>query len=196
MGGFLVDSRKIAVSKPESMPSFYSQISSTISSSNLLTMIHTLDAVSLPACFNCFQYLLAHPGTFALPASHNKIYLTWRPPDTLEETISVSIASRIREAITSKMNHALRAELRRQIDSRCARRARQHDSLTGTSSSIQGAILHPLQDISEDGTDSVAGKHLFPQSISLVAQSSLRSTLKPHLADPHHRRFSSRIGYQ
>lgn len=148
---------------------------------------------SKPACFNCFQYLLAHPGTFALPGSHNKLYLTWRPPDILEENISVTIASKIREAITSKMNHALRAELRRQIDGRYARRPRQHDSLTGTSSSIQGATLHPMQDISEDGSDSVAGKHMFPHLISLVTQLSPRSIHKPHRASRARQSSSSRI---
>jgi hypothetical protein len=119
----------------------------------------------------------------------------WRPPDILEENISVTIASKIREAITSKMNHAFRAELRRQIDGRYARRPRQHDSLTGTSSSIQGTILHPLQEISEDGSDSVAGKHLFSHLIRLVAQSSPRSTPKPHRASRPRRSSSSRNDY-
>ena len=64
-------------------------------------------------------------------------------------------ASRIREVITNRMNSNTRAELRRQINGRCARRLHQYDSVTGTSSSIQGDILQQLADTSQDGSDSV-----------------------------------------
>jgi OTT_1508-like deaminase len=112
---------------------------------------------SKPACYNCFQYILAHPGNFALPACHNKLYLAWRTPDILEENVSAITASKIREAITIKMSSNARAELRRQIDGRCARKPPQYDSVTGTSSSIQGGSLRPLagEDISQDGSDPV-----------------------------------------
>lgn len=110
---------------------------------------------SKPACFNCFQYILAHPGNFALPACHNKLYLAWRTPDIVEDNVPISTASRIREAITTKMNSNIGAELRRQIDGRYAKKAAQYDSVTGTSSSIQsGAILQPPASISEDGEGS------------------------------------------
>ena len=110
---------------------------------------------SKPACFNCFQYILAHPGNFALPACHNKLYLNWRTPDIVEDKVPVSAASRIREAITSKMNSNTSAELRRQIDGRYAKRAAQYDSVTGTSSSIHvDGILQPPASISEDRGDS------------------------------------------
>jgi hypothetical protein len=110
---------------------------------------------SKPACYNCFQYILAHPENFALPACHNKLYLTWRTPDILEDNVSPTTGSRIREGITNKMNSNTRAELRRQIDSRCARKPPQYDSVTGTSSSIQGGALQQFRDLSQDGTDSV-----------------------------------------
>lgn len=110
---------------------------------------------SKPACFNCFQYILAHPGNFVLPACHNKLYLNWRTPDIVEDKMRVSATSRIREAITSKMNSNTRAELRRQIDGRYAKRAAQYDSVTGTSSSIHvDDILQPPASISEDGENS------------------------------------------
>lgn len=109
---------------------------------------------SKPACFNCFQYILAHPGHFVLPACHNKLYLAWRTPDILEKNVPISIAVKIREAITSKINSSIRAELRRQIDGRYPRKAMQHDSVTGTSSSIQGAVLEPPTSEWEDDTDS------------------------------------------
>ena len=109
---------------------------------------------SKPACFNCFQYILARPGNFVLPASHNKLYLAWRTPDILEKNMSVSIATKIREAITSKMNSSIRVELRRQIDGRCARKAMQYDSVTGTSWSIQGSVIKPLTNEPENEEDS------------------------------------------
>jgi hypothetical protein len=69
---------------------------------------------SKPACFHCFQYILAHPGNFVLPACHNKMYLAWRTPDILEENVSISTAIGIREAITRKMISSIRSELRRE----------------------------------------------------------------------------------
>ena len=110
---------------------------------------------SKPACFNCFQYLLAHPGTFVLPACHNKLYLAWRTPDIIEDRVPISTASKIREAITSRMNSNIRSELRRQIDGRYAKMAAQYDSVTGTSSSIQvDRRLQPPASISENEEDS------------------------------------------
>lgn len=98
---------------------------------------------SKPACYNCYQYILAHPGNFILPACHNKLYLAWRSPDIPAKNVSVSDASKIREAITNKMNKSIRAELRRQVDGRCARRPFQFDSVTGISSS-EGSAGRPL----------------------------------------------------
>ncbi|OBT85143.1 hypothetical protein VE02_05607 [Pseudogymnoascus sp. 03VT05] len=122
---------------------------------------------SKPACFNCFQYILAHPGNFALPACHNKLYLAWRTPDIGEDTVPVLTASRIREAITSKMNSNIRAELRRQIDGRYAKKAAQYDSVTGTSSSINvGRILQPPASISEDEGDYMSAQEYLPSGTS------------------------------
>ncbi len=110
---------------------------------------------SKPACFNCFQYILTHPGNFALPACHNKLYLAWRSPDVVDDNVPVEIASKIRETIMSKMNSNIRQELRKQIDGRYARKAAQYDSVTGTSSSIQvGLTLHFPVSTSESGEDS------------------------------------------
>jgi hypothetical protein len=98
---------------------------------------------SKPACFNCFQYLLAHPGNFSLPACHNKLYLSWRTPDIPPQYVSTTDASKIREAIVNKINSSIRAELRRQIDGRYPRRPQQFDSVTGVSSS-QGSSERPF----------------------------------------------------
>ncbi|KAF4630477.1 hypothetical protein G7Y89_g7669 [Cudoniella acicularis] len=111
---------------------------------------------SKPACFNCFQYILAHPGNFVLPACHNKLYLAWRTPDILEENVPLATAIRVREAITNKINSSIRAELRRQIDGRYARKAAQYDSVTGTSSSIRGGVVKSFNNKSEVGEDSIS----------------------------------------
>jgi len=69
--------------------------------------------------------------------------------------VPVEVASRIREAITNKMNSNTRAELRRQIDGRYAKRAAQYDSVTGTNSSIHvDDISQPPASISEDEEES------------------------------------------
>lgn len=110
---------------------------------------------SKPACFNCFHYILAHPGNFILPACHNKLYLAWRTPDIVEDRVPTSTASRIREAITSKMNSNIRSELRRQIDGRYGKKAAQYDSVTGTSSSVQVDFQELIPgSMSEDGEGS------------------------------------------
>ncbi len=71
--------------------------------------------------------------------------------------MSITDAIKIREAITSKMTSSIRAELRRQIDGRYARKAAQYDSVTGTSSSIQGGVVKALTTESGDEEDSKHG---------------------------------------
>lgn len=113
---------------------------------------------SKPACFNCYQYFLAHPSHLILPASHNKLYLAWRTPDILAENVSVTTASKIREEITRKMNSSIRAELRRQIDGKRMSRTRQFDSVTGTISTLE-SVSEPLLDVTADDSNAYFGKH-------------------------------------
>lgn len=53
---------------------------------------------SKPACFGCFHDILSHPFNFSLPACHNKLCLTWRPPDIFADTPSAAVAVKLREA--------------------------------------------------------------------------------------------------
>ncbi|TVY42409.1 hypothetical protein LOCC1_G004017, partial [Lachnellula occidentalis] len=134
---------------------------------------------SKPACFNCFQYLLAHPGNFVLPACHNKLYLTWRTPDILEDHVPVAVASKIRESTTSKMNLNIRMELRKQIDGRYARKAAQYDSVTGTSSSIQVGLVQFRTDMladDENESDYVSAQEDLPRRDELSSHHSSNST--------------------
>ena len=109
---------------------------------------------SKPACFNCFQYILAHPGNFTLPACHNKIYMTWRPPDILKDNALNESACKIRNHIVEKMSSNIRKELREQIDRRCSPKARQFDSVTGTSSSINSTRFRILMERSPGRSES------------------------------------------
>ncbi|KAK8216417.1 hypothetical protein IWZ01DRAFT_480353 [Phyllosticta capitalensis] len=88
---------------------------------------------SKPACYCCALYLQNHPGGFAKPASHQKIYLNWCPPDSAFRDPE---KSRIHQQdILSKMISLLRAEVLRQI-SDCSGPARWHpDSTTGITNS-------------------------------------------------------------
>lgn len=38
---------------------------------------------SKPACYCCYLYIREHPGDFVQPATHQKIYLNWLPPEQL-----------------------------------------------------------------------------------------------------------------
>jgi hypothetical protein len=85
--------------------------------------------------------------------------------------VPVSAASRIREVIMSKMNSNIRAELRRQIDGRYAKKAAQYDSVTGTSSSINvGHILQPPASISEDEEDYTSAQEYLPSRTDSPSQ--------------------------
>jgi hypothetical protein len=108
---------------------------------------------SKPACFGCFHYILSHPFNFSLPACHNKLYLTWRPPDIFADAPSAAVAVKLREQMLSKMTATLRSQLRRQLDGHNPSKKKQFDSTTGTSSSIYAALLQSLteQKDSNDG---------------------------------------------
>jgi hypothetical protein len=83
----------------------------------------------------------------------------------------LSAASKIREAITSKMNFNIRAELKRQIDGRYAKKAAQYDSVTGTSSFINiGRILQPPPSVSEDEEDYTSAQEYLPSRTDSPSQ--------------------------
>jgi hypothetical protein len=105
---------------------------------------------SKPACFGCFHYILSHPFNFSLPACHNKLYLTWRPPDILTGAPSAAVAVKLREHMLSKMTTTLRSQLRRQLNGHNPSKKKQFDSTTGTSSSIYAALLQSLTEQDDD----------------------------------------------
>jgi OTT_1508-like deaminase len=90
---------------------------------------------SKPACYCCYHYICAHPGNFVRPASHNKIYLNWRPPDVVDEDEDGSEAKRQRDIIND-MVKMIRKDVLAQIDSQRGRRPLHPDSTTGITASI------------------------------------------------------------
>jgi OTT_1508-like deaminase len=86
---------------------------------------------SKPACYCCYHYICAHPGNFVRPASHNKVYLNWRPPDVIDDDAGGSAANHQRD-IMNDMLKMIRKDVLAQIKDQRGRRHRaQHDSTTG-----------------------------------------------------------------
>ncbi|KAH7021755.1 hypothetical protein B0J12DRAFT_687231 [Macrophomina phaseolina] len=84
---------------------------------------------SKPACYCCLLYIRNHPGCFVEPASHQKIYLNWRPPDLdLEDKDKAQIHQR---NMLNSMIPVLRKEALHQISERGSPVEWHPDSTTG-----------------------------------------------------------------
>jgi hypothetical protein len=121
---------------------------------------------SKPACFSCFHYILCHPGNYVMPACHNKLYLSWRPPDVLLNTQTAAVAAKVREHILNRMLPAMRSQLRKHLDGRNPTKRIQFDSTTGTSSSLYGTLrlsLDAKSIVNDD--DSCTASHSLISSI-------------------------------
>jgi hypothetical protein len=68
---------------------------------------------SKPACYCCYHYISAHPGNFVRPASHNKTYLAWRPPDIVDDDAE---GMKHRTSIINKMLENIRRDVLEQIE--------------------------------------------------------------------------------
>ncbi|KAK3678161.1 hypothetical protein LTR78_002257 [Recurvomyces mirabilis] len=75
-------------------------------------------ACSKPACFCCYHYICAHPGGFARPDCHNKVYHSWQPPALPSTTSSKlkdeqsrvmnSLVQQVRQAVVEKVSNIRR----------------------------------------------------------------------------------------
>jgi len=90
---------------------------------------------SKPACYCCYHYISAHPGNFVRPASHNKTYLAWRPPDIVDDDAEESAMKRRRDII-NKMLENIRVDVLKQIEKQSGRRHTHPDSTTGITPSV------------------------------------------------------------
>jgi hypothetical protein len=116
---------------------------------------------SKPACYCCYHYICAHPGGFVRPASHNKSYLYWRPPDVADDDLE---GQRRRRDIVNEMLKEIRRSVLEQIEEQGGRRPGQYDSTTGISTSVKEAS-HILSSLVLDDSAGVSRSFAFhPQN--------------------------------
>ena len=98
---------------------------------------------SKPACYCCYHYISVHPGNFAHPASHNKTYLAWRPPDIVGDDVEES-AKKHRRDIMNKVIEIIRTDVLEQIDKKSGSCHMHPDSTTGITPSVAvGGLYGP-----------------------------------------------------
>jgi hypothetical protein len=124
---------------------------------------------SKPACYCCYHYICAHPGNFARPASHNKTYLNWRPPDVVDVDEDGSAATRQRD-IMNDVIKIVRRDVLAQIESKRGRGRPHPDSTTGITASVvvegsrpldsDSLVTPQLSDITEESYFSISSAEL------------------------------------
>jgi hypothetical protein len=93
---------------------------------------------SKPACYCCYHYIVAHPGRFVVPASHNNTYLNWKAPDVYDAGDTVLIKAR--ESILNTLAMRIRNEVEGQILERRGPARWRPDSLTEISTVRVGML--------------------------------------------------------
>jgi hypothetical protein len=107
---------------------------------------------SKPACYLCHMYIAQHPGSYVVPACHNKLYIAWRAPDAFVGDIADRVSA-AQERIILKMIETVRKDLVTEINSRTMRLPYHADSTTGITSTLDSAHSHRkvlLQDTNPD----------------------------------------------
>lgn len=73
---------------------------------------------SKPACYLCHAYITHHPGRYAVPSSHQKLYMGWRHPD-VDSNATARRAQQ--EQIMLKLIEWVRRDVATDIESRTKR---------------------------------------------------------------------------
>lgn len=94
---------------------------------------------SKPACYLCYAYINSHPGRYALPPSHQKLYVGWRPPDIVSSSPDSAVRQQAQLQIMMKLIDWVRRDLATDIESRHARRPYHADSTAGMTSAPKTA---------------------------------------------------------
>lgn len=111
---------------------------------------------SKPACYLCYAYISSHSGHYALPPSHQKIYVSWRLPDVFSNEAGSHGRLAMQEDILLKLIDIVRHDLTTEIQSREARRPYHADSTAGVTSTVNLSpfeILPSLELLSIDDGD-------------------------------------------
>lgn len=95
---------------------------------------------SKPACYLCYAYITNHPGRYALPASHQKLYMGWRHPDIGPNDMACALQQ---EQIMLKLIDWVRTDVTTDIESRTKLLPYHADSV-GMSSVSKTAVSNVL----------------------------------------------------
>ncbi|KAJ5814099.1 uncharacterized protein N7503_000849 [Penicillium pulvis] len=91
---------------------------------------------SKPACYLCHLFITCHPGKYAIPPSHQKLYTAWRLPDIHASGSNAAIRYRDQKDILSRMTDTVRRNLTNDIATSAGRRMNHADSTAGGTSTI------------------------------------------------------------
>lgn len=114
---------------------------------------------SKPACYCCSLYIQHHPGNFVRPKSHQRLYLSWKPPDLPPNASKKAQKSQL--DIMNLIIADVRKDAKNQISSRSGSLPWHPDSTTGISKSL-GSVqeIEILQDgHSNAGSDDDTGTY-------------------------------------
>jgi hypothetical protein len=110
-------------------------------SCNLLGQGEKYIGCSKPACYLCHMYITQHPSRYTIPASHNKVYVAWRPPDVYVRESGASGLLQVQERILLRMIELVRNDLDSEIKSRNMRLPFHTDSTTGITTTLDSMLL-------------------------------------------------------
>ncbi|KAJ5496812.1 hypothetical protein N7463_008799 [Penicillium fimorum] len=91
---------------------------------------------SKPACYLCHLFISCHPGRYATPPSHQKLYMNWRLPDICANERNVGIRIQHQQDVLSRMIDTVRRDLKNDIATGVGKRMAFPDSTAGGSSTI------------------------------------------------------------
>jgi hypothetical protein len=94
---------------------------------------------SKPACYLCYAYISNHPKRYALPSSHQKIYVAWRLPDVYRTEPDHENRLKTQEQILRTMIDRVRHDLTTEMQSRDPRRPFHADSTAGRTSVLESS---------------------------------------------------------
>ena len=119
---------------------------------------------SKPACYMCYAYITMHPGRYAVPPSHQKLYVGWRLPDNYSTDPNSDRRQASQEKMLLRLIDKVREDIVTDIESRTSRLLYHADSTTGMSSiskTIPCASENLPEDLALNSVD-IAGQSQMP----------------------------------
>lgn len=91
---------------------------------------------SKPACYLCHLFISCHPGGYASPPSHQKLYLNWRLPDVSADERNAATRFQHQQGVLLRMIETVRRDLTNDIATSVGKRMGFADSTAGGTSTI------------------------------------------------------------